>query len=65
MRHALLVRQNDAQSYHEGMTHEEVSEMTGIPLGTVKSHIRRGTMRLQQRLSAYLEMTPAEDNDDV
>ena len=52
-------------SYHEGMTHEEVSEMTGIPLGTVKSHIRRGTMRLQQRLSAYLEMTPAEDNDDV
>lgn len=41
-------------SYHEGMTHAEIAGFTDIPLGTVKSHIRRGTERLQQELSAYL-----------
>jgi len=40
-------------SYHEGMTHQEIADVTNLPLGTVKSHIRRGTKRLQQRLSAY------------
>ena len=42
-------------SYHERMTHEEIADFTGMPLGTIKSHIRRGTMRLQELLSAYLE----------
>ena len=37
----------------ERMTHGEISEATGLPLGTVKSHIRRGTVRLQQLLAAY------------
>lgn len=50
-------------SYHEGMTHEEVAKTTGIKLGTVKSHIRRGTKRLREQLSAYgnesiIEETP-------
>ena len=45
--------------YHERMTHAEISEMTGIPLGTVKSHIRRGTQKLQQELAAYKQ--PAEE----
>jgi RNA polymerase sigma-70 factor (ECF subfamily) len=40
-------------SYHEGMTHGEIAEFTDMPLGTVKSHIRRGTQRLQQLLAAY------------
>ena len=38
--------------YHERMTHAEVAEFTGIPLGTVKSHIRQGTQKLQQELAA-------------
>ena len=42
-------------SYHEGMTHEEIAEHTKLPLGTVKSHIRRGTQRLQSLLSAYAD----------
>jgi RNA polymerase sigma-70 factor (ECF subfamily) len=46
-------------SYHERMTHAEVADFTGIPLGTVKSHIRRGTQKLQQELAAYLE--PGEE----
>lgn len=40
-------------SYHERMTHGQIAEFTGLPMGTVKSHIRRGTQRLQQLLSAY------------
>lgn len=43
-------------SYHERMTHDEISEFTRLPLGTVKSHIRRGTARLQKLLSAYSEI---------
>jgi RNA polymerase sigma-70 factor (ECF subfamily) len=40
-------------SYHEGMTHLEIAELMELPLGTVKSHINRGTQRLQQILAAY------------
>ena len=40
-------------AYHEDMTHLEISEATNLPLGTVKSHLRRGTQKLQQRLEAY------------
>lgn len=48
-------------SYHERMTHGEIAELTGLPLGTVKSHIRRGTQRLQQLLSAYIDAPAAEE----
>ncbi len=48
-------------SYHEGMTHGEIAEATEIPLGTVKSHVRRGTRRLQQLLSAYRETPQTEE----
>jgi len=47
-------------SYHEGNTHDEIAEFTGISLGTVKSHIRRGTQRLQGMLVAYQEKPPEE-----
>jgi RNA polymerase sigma-70 factor (ECF subfamily) len=40
-------------SYHEGMSHGEIATVTGIPLGTVKSHITRGTARLRELLAAY------------
>ena len=46
-------------SYHDGMTHDEISDFTGMPVGTVKSHIRRGTAKLQELLAAYAE-TPQE-----
>lgn len=34
----------------EGLTHPEISDKTGIPLGTVKSHIRRGLSEAAQML---------------
>ena len=49
-------------AYHEGMTHGEIADHTGLPLGTIKSHIRRGTKRLQQQLSAYIDTPTAEES---
>lgn len=40
-------------SYNEGMSHREIAEVTGMPLGTVKTHIRNGAQQLQEILSAY------------
>ena len=40
-------------AYHEGMTHDEIAALTAMPVGTVKSHIRRGTLRLREQLAAY------------
>jgi RNA polymerase sigma-70 factor (ECF subfamily) len=37
-------------AYHEGMSHAEVAAATGLPLGTVKSHISRSAARLRQWL---------------
>ena len=40
-------------SYQEGMSHNEIASTTQLPLGTVKSHISRGTQRLRALLGAY------------
>jgi len=40
-------------SHAEGMSHGEVADTTGLPLGTVKSHIARGTAKLRELLQAY------------
>ncbi len=34
----------------DGLTHHEIATTTGIPLGTVKSHIRRGLDQAAQKL---------------
>jgi RNA polymerase sigma factor (sigma-70 family) len=40
-------------AYSEGMSHSEISAATALPLGTVKSHVKRGSERLRARLEAY------------
>jgi RNA polymerase sigma factor (sigma-70 family) len=40
-------------AYSEGMSHSEIAGTTGLPLGTVKSHIKRGGERLRTLLHAY------------
>ncbi len=40
-------------SYHAGMSHREIAELTDLPLGTTKSHIARGTKRLRHYLAPY------------
>jgi len=36
-----------------GMTQMEAADATGLPLGTVKSHVARGKTKLRTALSAY------------
>jgi RNA polymerase sigma-70 factor, ECF subfamily len=45
-------RQAIAMAYFEGRSHSEIAEVTGLPLGTVKSRIRLGMYRLKSALVA-------------
>lgn len=38
-------------SIYEGLSHDQISKATSIPLGTVKTHLRRGLIRVRELLA--------------
>ncbi len=46
-RHALEL------AYFDGLTHQEIAERTSTPLGTVKTRVRLGLMKLRERMRPY------------
>jgi RNA polymerase sigma-70 factor (ECF subfamily) len=39
-------------AFFQGLSHQEIADALGLPLGTVKSHVRRGLATLQGELRA-------------
>ena len=46
-----LPRQLLALAFYRGLTHDEIAQQTQLPLGTVKSHIRRGLASMRDALA--------------
>jgi RNA polymerase sigma factor (sigma-70 family) len=46
--------------YGGGLSHAEASEALNTPLGTVKSHVKRGVDKLRRRLATGREFDPEE-----
>lgn len=40
---------------YQGLSHQEIARATGMPLGTVKTHVRRGLLQIRQALGLNLE----------
>jgi RNA polymerase sigma factor (sigma-70 family) len=44
-------RQAIQLAVYDGLTHAQIAERTGLALGTVKSHLRRGLLTLREKLA--------------
>ena len=50
-------------SIYQGLTYDQVARATGLPLGTVKTHARRGLINLRRELEAP-EARPVSSKQD-
>ncbi|MCW5766599.1 MAG: RNA polymerase sigma factor [Phycisphaeraceae bacterium] len=44
----------------QGLSHEQISKLTGMPLGTVKTHVRRGLIALREAMKPLGANTPED-----
>ena len=51
-------REMVCKAYFDDQTHAQIAEHAGVPLGTVKSDIRRGLQRLERHLEAFDDARP-------
>jgi RNA polymerase sigma-70 factor (ECF subfamily) len=42
-------------SFYDGLSHGEIAEKLGRPLGTVKTQVRQGLLRMRDALRAHWE----------
>lgn len=52
-------------AFDEGLAQAEIAKRTAMPLGTVKSHARRGLMRLRDWMASSNAMPPVVQPPDV
>ena len=58
------VRQVVELAFYSDLTQTAIAEQTGIPLGTVKSDLRRGLARLRAELGVSFPPANEQDHDD-
>ncbi|MBX9736115.1 MAG: sigma-70 family RNA polymerase sigma factor [Phycisphaerales bacterium] len=47
----------------QGLSHEAISNLLDMPLGTVKTHVRRGLIALREAMTPNLAKSPVDDDD--
>lgn len=69
VRHALMElpadqRQAIEMAFFDGLTHVEISEKISVPLGTIKTRIRLGLLKIRDRIAHLVDgeaMAPSEE----